>query len=129
MSCGIAAQGMRAAQAAKPVPLPVQALDFATGYLMAAAVLVGLGRRVRDGNGFEARLSLARTAEFLAGYANPPQTRPFEPPSEADFSTDIEHTAWGKARRLLPPLNIDGVPMRWDLPAGPLGTSPAAWPS
>jgi len=129
MSCGIAAQGMRAAQADKPIPLPVQALDFATGYLMAAAALVGLGQRARDGRGFEARLSLARTAEFLAGYPTASQAQTLAPAGDADLSPDIEHTAWGKAKRLLPPLSIDGVPMRWDLPAGPLGTSPAMWPA
>lgn len=39
MSSGIADQGMRRAKADRPVPLPVQALDHATGYLMAAAAL------------------------------------------------------------------------------------------
>ncbi len=42
MSCGIAAAGMVRAGADRPVPLPVQALDHATGHLMAAAVLHGL---------------------------------------------------------------------------------------
>jgi crotonobetainyl-CoA:carnitine CoA-transferase CaiB-like acyl-CoA transferase len=41
MSSGIAEAGMRAAGSDKPVPLPVQALDHATGYLH------GGGRRAR----------------------------------------------------------------------------------
>src|SRR5262249_13189705 len=45
MSAGIAAEGMRAYGKDRPTPLPVQALDHATGYLLAAAALRGLARR------------------------------------------------------------------------------------
>ena len=43
-----------------PVSLPVQALDFATGYLMAATVLRVLRVRQHTGRVLAARLSLAR---------------------------------------------------------------------
>ena len=66
MSSGIAEAGMRWADAATPTPLPVQALDHATGYLTAAAVIVDLGRALRSGYGSVASLSLARTARVLA---------------------------------------------------------------
>ena len=36
-------------------------------------------------------------------------------------------TSWGPARRLLPPVSVDGVPMRWSLPATELGSAPARW--
>ncbi|MDE2576665.1 MAG: CoA transferase, partial [Rhodospirillales bacterium] len=52
---------------APPTPLPVQALDHATGYLMAATAIAGLARRRAHGHGTAARLSLARTAWLLAG--------------------------------------------------------------
>src|SRR5262249_44968017 len=42
MSSGIADEGKRRATVEKPTPLPVQALDHATGYLMAAAAVRGL---------------------------------------------------------------------------------------
>jgi len=66
MSSGIADRGREWAAAAKPTPLPVQALDHATGYLTAAAVIVDLGRAWRSGWGSVASLSLARTARALA---------------------------------------------------------------
>ena len=47
MSAGVADFGMRRASADRPVPLPVQALDFATGYLFAAAALQALTERRR----------------------------------------------------------------------------------
>ena len=40
MSCGIAAAGALAAGVDRPVPLPAQALDHGTGYLLAAGVMV-----------------------------------------------------------------------------------------
>ena len=48
-----------------PVPLPVQALDHATGYLMAAAILRAVQIRNQTGRIMSARLSLARTAALL----------------------------------------------------------------
>ena len=48
MSSGIAEAGMRWAGRDVPTPLPVQALDHATGYLMAAEVIDGLRGEVGD---------------------------------------------------------------------------------
>ena len=65
MSSGIAEPARRAAGADHPVPLPVQALDHATGYLLAAAALTGLARRREDGRGSRWRTSLARMSRLL----------------------------------------------------------------
>ncbi|WP_308117623.1 CoA transferase [Streptomyces anatolicus] len=46
----------------RPRHLPVEALDFATGYMMAAAAIRALPHRVATGPGSVSRLSLARTA-------------------------------------------------------------------
>ena len=126
MSCGIAEHGMRMRGAGKPVPLPVQALDHATGYLMAAAVVRGVLFRVADGRAMRARLSLARTAGLLAGFAPEAGAQPLAA-GEADLSPVIEHTEWGAARRLLPPVVVGGAAMAWDRPAASLGSSPAGF--
>ena len=56
--------------------LPVQALDHANGYLMAAAVVRGLTRRLTTDCGCEARTSLVTTPSVpLRGYTVP-QLRP-----------------------------------------------------
>ncbi|AWN49665.1 acyl-CoA transferase [Methylobacterium terrae] len=127
MSCGIAEAGMRRARADRPVPLPVQALDHATGYLMAAAVLRGLTRRLATGRGAGARAALARTAHLLAAAPPAAPEDPPAPPTRADYAEAPEPTAWGPALRLRPPLTLDGVPMRWDRPAGPLGAADPVW--
>jgi hypothetical protein len=127
MSAGIAEAGMRAFHKDRPTPLPVQALDHATGYLMAAAVLRGLERRIATGGGFEARASLARTAHALMSGPEGKATADFAAASQSDYCAAIENTDFGPALRLAPPVAIDGTAMRWDLPAARLGSSPPAW--
>lgn len=127
MSSGIAEAGMRWKAANEPVPLPVQALDHATGYLIAAAAIRGITVRLTRGHGTQARLSLARTAKWLTGEGEGVSSPPLAPESAADVSPAIEATAWGDARRLVPPVAIDGMPMRWDSPAVELGSSKPAW--
>ena len=127
MSAGIADEGMRRFGKDRPTPLPVQALDHATGYLMAAAVVRGLTTRLARGRGCEARTSLARVAALLSGAPASAGSRPLDPKGPADFQVAIERTPWGTALRLKPPLMVAGTPMRWDHRAAALGSSPAAW--
>jgi len=127
MSTGIAEAGMRWRRAEEPAPLPAQALDHATGYLVAAAVVRGVTQRVTNGGGLDARLSLARTAKFLTDAQGAPAITPLAPAVPADLAPDIEPTTWGPARRLAPPIAIVGAPMGWDRPASALGASPACW--
>ena len=127
MSAGIADAGMRWRKADKPVPLPVQALDHATGYLMAAVAVRGVTRRMVQGNGTEARLSLARTAKMLIDAGTGGVVDPLAAETPPDLSPEIEATDWGPARRLNSPIMIDGTPMRWESPARKLGSSEARW--
>jgi crotonobetainyl-CoA:carnitine CoA-transferase CaiB-like acyl-CoA transferase len=126
MSSGIAATGAAWAGDAKPKPLPVQALDHATGYLMAAATIRGLTRRALAGKGSAWRTSLARTARLLADLPAETPTGDLPPPADADYSTASEPTGWGPARRLRPPAALEACTMRWDSPATPLGAAPEA---
>ena len=99
MSSGLAEAGMRAADCGKPFPLPVQALDHGTGYLMAAAVGQGLFERATTGRALTARFSLARTAALLAlfPYAGGLENR-LTSEAASDLSEELEHTSWGRQR-------------------------------
>ncbi|WP_454727331.1 MULTISPECIES: CoA transferase [Cupriavidus] len=128
MSSGIAEAGMRLRGLDRPGPLPVQAIDQATGYLLATAAVRGLSRRLATGAGCQVRASLARTAHLLlsgAGLAR--DTAPLAAESEADLAGPVEATAWGPARRVRPPLAVAGAPVQWARPAGALGSAAAAW--
>jgi CoA-transferase family III len=127
MSAGIADTGMRWGKVDKPFPLPVQALDHATGYLMAAVAIRAVSRRMILGSGTEARLSLARTAKMLIDAGTGSAEAPLAAETAADLSPEIETTEWGRAQRLNPPITIDGTSMRWGSPASKLGSSEARW--
>ncbi|MBF6468432.1 CoA transferase [Nocardia beijingensis] len=62
-----AASGISAIEGAPSVPgaLPAQALDHASGYLLAAGVIDALVARGGDGVGRDVRVALARTASWL----------------------------------------------------------------
>lgn len=127
MSAGIADCGMKRAGAAKPVPLPVQALDHATGYLMAATAIRGVMVRLTRGTGCAARLSLARTAQLVVDHPADPEEGTFAHEMDFDRSPRIERTDWGKAQRLVPPVEIAEAPMHWDFPARRLGSGAPQW--
>lgn len=131
MSSGIADHGMKSYQSEKPKPLPVQALDHAAGYILAASAIRGLVERHQTGHGKCYRTSLARVAALLCQY-RPASTDGSSPPSfadlaECDYMPTIEPSGSGDVQRLRPPLEIVGIPMRWSIPAGHLGTSPPKW--
>jgi len=105
----------------------VQALDHATGYLLAAAAIRGLTRRLQTGVGCEARTSLARMAALLVSTEADDSAPDLESETPDDQSDLPEETSWGLACRLKPPLEVQGAPMYWDLPATRLGAAPAKW--
>jgi hypothetical protein len=125
MSAGIADAGMRAAATDRPLPLPVQALDQATGYLMAAAVLTGLRDRLERGTGSVARLSLARTAMLLEDARGLPRATP----TTVDEPDDGEllQTEWGPVRVLPGPLEVPGVRVAWERAPRPFGSDNPTW--
>ena len=126
MSSGIAEAGQRWKQADKPTPLPVQALDHATGYLMAASAITLLTERLRSGRGGSARLSLARTAKLLIEHG-PGTSEALRVEAKQDQNSRVEQTPWGPAHRLLAPVKISGTPLQWALPATELGSHRAQW--
>ena len=107
-----------------PQPLPVQALDHATGYLLATTALHGWAQRLTDGSGLLAKMSLARTASLLTDGPRCDPESEVAPLTDADWSPGVEHTPWGPARRLRLPLSINGVDLGWDRPATTLGSHP-----
>jgi len=111
----------------KPVFTPVPILDFATGYLMAAAALRGLTTRITEGHGTRWRLALARTAAALiaAGQAEPEELIPEPFPGPVDPRIFV--TPAGLAQRLIPPFVVGGAGLFWERPSELLGSSAPVW--
>jgi CoA-transferase family III len=122
MACGIAEQGMHTFNRDKPTPLPVQALDHVTGYLMAAGAIESWTRQLKGDFTLHTYLSLQRTAhELMNGPIGDPDAS-IAPPTDADYEPEIEHTSWGPVRRLRSPFSIEGVDIRWNRAAVELGS-------
>lgn len=122
MSTGLAEEGMHWFDSDVPTPLPVQALDHATGYLAVAAAFTGLADRRETGSGSRARLSLARTAVELAGVGRGDMSQP----TPIQVGSSIK-TAWGAGQLLPPPLTVGGRAPVWKHMPRPLGSDAPQW--
>jgi len=122
MSSGIAARGQAAHASERPVPLPAQALDHATGYLLAAGVCRAL-TTLGNGRATTLRASLARTARLLVDRGD--DGDPFGAmPDASAVEPWLEQvpTAWGPLRRIRTPGAIEGLEPVVGPAPGPLGS-------
>jgi hypothetical protein len=126
MSCGIAAAGAEAAGQDEPLPLPAQALDHGTGFLVAAAIVNALRRRMSTGESCSIAASLAGTATLLM-HAAVPAGLTTAPVHWTNSDTHAVETAWGPGRSVPLPARIDGIPAELPVAAGPVGRHPASW--
>jgi len=117
---GIVEAGRMAAGSDSPTPLPVQALDFATGYLAAFAASRLIAHQADVGGTWLADLSLLRTRNWLVSLRDP---HPFEPAQSTQRSETLHNvdTPFGSIRAPLP------VAGEWPWGPQPLGSAPPEW--
>jgi crotonobetainyl-CoA:carnitine CoA-transferase CaiB-like acyl-CoA transferase len=129
MATGIADTGMRRAGADHPVPLPAQALDHGSGYLLAAGIARALLRRSLGAGGNVVRVSLARTAAWLAslGGAGDEGAEPLTADEVARWMVTTDGPL-GQVATVRCPGDIAGSPVGWSTPPVALGTHAPAWP-
>ncbi|HPG27556.1 MAG TPA: CoA transferase, partial [Myxococcota bacterium] len=128
MSCGIAERGQTAAASPRPSPLPAQALDHGTGYLMAAATIRALTDLHAHGRAASARLSLARTAEWLLAQeetGDPNAARP-DAGDVAAATREVE-SSFGRLAIVGCPGALGQARPGWRITPGALGTDAAVW--
>ena len=106
----------------RPGAMPAQALDHATGYLLAAGIVDALAARAVDGRGRDVAVALARTAAWLlaAGSRDPAHPEPAAAPSGSTVSHG--HGPVVTSARPALPGHADHT-----FPAHPWGTDPASW--
>ncbi len=117
---GIVEAGREAAAADGPTPLPVQALDFATGYLAAFTARRLLDHQAEVGGTWLARLSLLRTRNWLVSLGGPRAFRPAKPIPESWTLHDVD-TPFGTVTAPLPTAG------RWSHGPQLLGSSAPEW--
>ena len=112
----------------KPQLLPVSAIDYVSGYLMAFGALVALARRAREGGSWLVRVSLARTGKWIVDRGSAPRGEDDLPAAELARLTEERDSPFGRISFLKPVLQLSETPPRWDRPPAPLGSHPARWP-
>jgi crotonobetainyl-CoA:carnitine CoA-transferase CaiB-like acyl-CoA transferase len=112
-----------------PKVLPCQALDHASGFLIAFGALAALLRRAEEGGSWLVRVSLAGTGAWLRGLGRLADGFAAPDPGIDDVGDLLEESdsGFGRLRALRHSGRLEGKPPRWDLPAMPLGTHAAAW--
>jgi CoA-transferase family III len=129
---GIALECAAADGDGTPGALPAQALDHATGQLMAGAALMGLARRERECGlaAAVARLSLARMAhELLSASRRPAGVSGLaganEPSGRAD--PNGHRVSFGGLSLIAPPGRLNGVEVGWRHGPTPFGSDAPCW--
>jgi crotonobetainyl-CoA:carnitine CoA-transferase CaiB-like acyl-CoA transferase len=125
------ASGMNHAEAeacgsAGPKPLPCQALDHASGYLLAFGVLVALLRRMEQGGSWHVEVSLARTGRWIRDLGRVDNGFQVEAPDPADLMETSE-TGFGTLHAIRHAAILHDTPAHWTRPSPPLGADPPSW--
>ncbi|MGE0222883.1 MAG: CoA transferase [Acetobacteraceae bacterium] len=113
-----------------PKPLPAQALDHGSGYLLAFGALTALHRQATEGGSWHVQVSLARTGRWIRDLGRVADGFAAKVPAGADIAAFIEETesGFGRLRAVRHAAVLGRTPARWTRPSMPLGSHPAAWP-
>ncbi len=119
-----------AAGADRPRPLPAQALDHASGYLMAFGAMTALGRRVREGGSCHVRVSLAQTGLWIRRLGRVAGGLDCADPGLEDVRDRLEErgSGFGRLTAVRHAADLSATPSSWNRPSVPLGKHEAAWP-
>ncbi|MFZ3000025.1 MAG: CoA transferase [Undibacterium umbellatum] len=126
---GIADAEGQAVCSAAPGKLPFQALDHATGYLLAYATMLALQKRAIEGGSWQVRVSLAQTGRWLQAM---PRRGLHEDAAElraeeiAGF-LQTSNSGFGQIQTIAPVEKMSLTPARFELPAPVLGQHAAVW--
>jgi crotonobetainyl-CoA:carnitine CoA-transferase CaiB-like acyl-CoA transferase len=133
---GMAVRQAEAVPTRMPGPqfYPVSAIDYCTGYLMAAGAMTALRRRAIEGGSWLVRISLAQVGKWIADLGEVPASAlqdipaEFAPEEIARWST-LTETPQGALRHLKPVVQMSETPPHWARPSVPLGYHRPEWPA
>jgi hypothetical protein len=114
--------------------MPVSAIDYVSGYLMAFGAMLALRRRAIEGGSWRVRVSLARIGQWIVDRALLDAETITEVPNElpdeelARITTETP-SPMGLIRHLLPVARMSETPPCWASPPVPLGHDAPVWPA
>jgi crotonobetainyl-CoA:carnitine CoA-transferase CaiB-like acyl-CoA transferase len=118
-----------AAGEAKPKPLPCQALDHASGYLLALGAMAGLLRRAREGGSWHVRVALATTGHWIRSLGRVPDGLACPEQRFEDIADLLEESEspFGRLTTVRDAARLSETPPYWARPSVPLGTHAPRW--
>jgi crotonobetainyl-CoA:carnitine CoA-transferase CaiB-like acyl-CoA transferase len=117
---GIALAGAEMSGSDTPVHLPVQSLDYATGFFAAAAAIRAIHRSRTEGGSSTAKLSLLRTRNWFVGLGGPKVFSPGSVLPTSDQTSRLD-SDFGEVELVRPFVG------RWTHGPQHLGSSDARW--
>lgn len=112
----------------QPRALPVQTLDYASGFLMAFAAQAALLRQAREGGSWHVRVALAQTGRWLRGLGRVAKG-PSAPRPDVKRLAQAYESGYGALLALPHAAKFSATPARWARPSVPPGTHPPVWPA
>lgn len=128
----VSGMALASGDGAKPKYLPVSAIDYVSGYLMALGTMAALARRAAEGGSWLVRVSLARTGRWITDQGQVDAAALHDVPEElaeeemARLTMETE-SPLGRIRHLRPVAVLSETPTRWTRPPVPLGHDRPAW--
>lgn len=116
-----------AAGSEQPKPMPVQILDYASGFLMAFGASVALARQQREGGSWHVQVSLARTAQWLRSLGRDASGLSCVPIEAADYLVQYD-SGYGQLSAIPHAARANQRHYQWHRPSNPPGSHPPGWP-
>ncbi len=128
---GLAEEGGRPGD---PQLVPAAPCDYTTGYLTAYGAMMALTRRMREGGSYHVRLSLSRTAMWIAAQSRCAADEAEKAAADAEFidvqsAMTVSDTPFGRLHHIDPIVRMSATQPHWVRPSVPLGTHPPQWPT
>jgi CoA transferase family III len=113
-----------------PKELPCQALDHASGYLLAFGAIMARIRQASEGGSWLVRVSLAATGRWIWRLGRVENGFSCPLPSRDDVADLLEDapSPFGMMRAVRHAAQLSVTPAGWTRPSVPLGTHPPVWP-
>lgn len=107
--------------------------DYTTGYLAACGAMMALQRRMREGGSYHVRVSLSRTAMWIAAQERCPVDKVSKALAVVDdidvgSAMTVSDTPFGRLHHLDPIVRMSETPPHWVRTTVPLGTHQPQWP-
>ncbi len=112
----------------QPTALPMQILDYASGFLMAFGTQVALQKQITEGGSWHVQVSLARTGLWLRSFGQNSDWLNCTAPS-TDAYLQTYASSYGDLRALPHPIKFSESSVEWKVPSSTPGTHQPIWPT